>query len=448
YIRGGPSLNKNSSIDWSTLTIAGGNGGPLPWGYIYTQQGTYDPSSPDYPPSGWPDDTQTLISGSQASLDIYWQALQLDASNINGQEILYGGAAPNSNSFLSAILGDVGLPLPTGTSLDGPHPSPGANSPLTAAASNDLLPTFESYLSSVIHQEESTLSTAFQNALTGIIGAFSAASSYANGQAASDGVSKILNADGTTTYSISGSPIEGIEGANYTLDLANSLLTYGYVLIGGGNSLFTFDPAQANLSASHTENADGSSDFATYGSDGSSVTTSYSGPDAAGLITKVDRENADGTSEITIYNADGSSVTTVYNGLNGSGTVTSQTYNLPAGITEIIPSSSVPTTINAGAGSTIDISSFTGTIAGSGVVNLNFQGYWHFTSPLFFGLPPNTVVLAHATTGGLEDPIALPGIGVASEIAPPFPTLEAHSAWIYNWQGPDGSVNDGTTQVE
>jgi len=108
----------------------------------------------------------------------------------------------------------------------------------------------------------------------------------------------------------------------------------------------------------------------------------------------------------------------------------------------------VPTTINAGAGSTIDISSFTGTIAGSGVVNLNFQGYWHFTSPLFFGLPPNTVVLAHATTGGLEDPIALPGIGVASEIAPPFPTLEAHSAWIYNWQGPDGSVNDGTTQVE
>jgi hypothetical protein len=65
----------------------------------------------------------------------------------------------------------------------------------------------------------------------------------------------------------------------------------------------------------------GPSFILTFNADGSTTTTTYSGPKGTGTVTKIDRENADSTSQITTYNSDGSPIVTTYSGPNGTGTI-------------------------------------------------------------------------------------------------------------------------------
>jgi hypothetical protein len=332
FVRAGPASQQGYSVDTGGSGV-GGIGGPLPYGYVYTQSGAYVPGSIDYPPPGATYQSQVLLTGSQTQLGPIWSDLITYSTKVNTQDIPYGFGGPDCNSFISSALMNAGVPLPTDDSLTGSLPSPGSDVPLTIEDRSTMVAqelttasdAAERNLQVVITQFENTAQDVqgqVQDAIDGVIGAFSAVSSYITGNAATDGVSETANANGTESLSISASATSAIPNSTFTLDSLDDLLTYSFIDPGGGNSVYNYDQTTDDLTSSATNTADGSSQITIYNADGSSTTTFYTGPNGTGSITEVDQENTDGTSQITTYSPDGSTITTNYTGPNGTGTIT------------------------------------------------------------------------------------------------------------------------------
>jgi hypothetical protein len=249
--RGGPSSNQNTSIDDSSSTPAG-NGGPAPFGYIFTQVTAYNSMAPDYAPPGTYS-YQVLEQGTQAQLAPIWNNIVTFINNINSENYIYDFTGPNSNSVVHSALVSAGVPLPTGDSLDGKFPAPGAdislnltNSSGEAALLQNISSRAEQDLTTAANQFETaaangiaTAENALHGAVNAITGAYSDLSSYLTGNSVADGVTSASNSNGTETLSL--------QDKSDIFDSADNLLASNIQNLSGGILDYIFNPSNSDL---------------------------------------------------------------------------------------------------------------------------------------------------------------------------------------------------------
>jgi hypothetical protein len=264
YARGGPSFQQG---------IGGGNGGPLPFGYILGRTGDYIPGVIDYPPSGTVYPSEVLMTKPQSEIAPIWAEIVSFISNLNNPNnyVVYDAVGPNSNSVVHAALQYAGVSLPSNDdALDGLYPAPGADIPLPPGGSSVLTSVFQEIynlgaaeyqaiqiVGKELNNVEDAATGAYQSAVHGVIGAYAALTTDLEGDAAANGVTDVAGPGSTQTLSVAGG-VSGLSGSTYMFNSSDELSLYNSVSTSGTEFSDLFAPSTGDLSSIKTQYTNGS----------------------------------------------------------------------------------------------------------------------------------------------------------------------------------------------
>jgi hypothetical protein len=154
---------------------------------------------------------------------------------------------------------------------------------------------------------------------------------YTSSNALQYSASTTISSDGQVSATFAGQgAVDAFSNASIYLSGGAQATIYGgnNIITGGDDVILTLDSNTNYISLGSgsvvTVNAsDDLSYVSDYNSDGSTITSTYTGQNGSGDLVSEDVENANGTSQLTVYAPDGSFTSTSYSGPSGTGSIIS-----------------------------------------------------------------------------------------------------------------------------